>query len=77
MDKNLLDHIDSCMQMLGISLNVAEHGMNYDLPNTEEVNEAVRHDYRRLSDAILSLRGQCDDKETTETARTMEDKAFS
>ena len=61
MNKELLDQVDDCMQMLGISLNLADpngstHSNGYSSEGQKEVWEAVTEDYRKLSDAILALR---------------------
>lgn len=59
-NKELLDHVDGCMKMLGISLNLLDpDGTFKGVPSEEtliKIMKAVREDYRKLSDAILALR---------------------
>ena len=57
-----LDYVDHCMNDLGISLNLTDPTSNI-LSSKKDINEytvkmwdAVREDYRKLSDAILALR---------------------
>ena len=56
-----LDYVDGKMQMLGSSLNLADPDgaisrKGYSSDAQRQVWEAVRDDYRQLSDAILALR---------------------
>jgi len=56
-----LDHIDGKMEMLGISLNLADPDgtisrKGYSSDTQKQVWEAVHDDYRKLSDAIKALR---------------------
>ncbi len=57
-----LDYVDGCMKMLGISLNLLDpDGTFKGMPSEEtliEIMQAVREDYRKLSDAILALRDE-------------------
>ncbi len=55
-----LNHVDECMQMLGISLNLIDprgiFGSPAELMSQMQIMETVKDDYRKLSDAILALR---------------------
>ncbi len=59
-DKELLAHVDDCMKMLGISLNLLDpkgaFGGPAELFSQMQIMENVKEDYRKLSDAILALR---------------------
>ena len=60
-DKERLEHIDECMKMLGISLNLTDpegslSSKKYADEHTAKMWNAVNEDYRKLSDAILALR---------------------
>ncbi len=60
MNKELLDHVDECMEMLHISINliipkevlIGPAGLMSQM----QIMETVKEDYRKLSDAILALR---------------------
>ena len=63
--KEALDHVDDCMKALGLVLNLLDpdgslnHGTNKEvLPEKllKEIMQAVKEEYRKLSDAILALR---------------------
>jgi len=59
-NKELLDHVDECMEMLHISINliipkevlIGPAGLISQM----QIMETVKEDYRKLSDAILALR---------------------
>ncbi len=62
-----LDHVDACMKMLGISLNLLDpDGTFKGMPSEEtliKIMQAAREDYRKLSDAILALRDEEEEDE--------------
>jgi hypothetical protein len=55
-----LDYVDSCMQALGVSLNLLDpDGTFKGMPSEAlfiKIMREVRKDFRALSDAILALR---------------------
>jgi chemotaxis regulatin CheY-phosphate phosphatase CheZ len=63
MNKDALDHVDGCMDMLGISLNLTDPEGSLSPPSKKYIDEhtatmwnAIKDDYRKLSDAIHALR---------------------
>ncbi len=60
-DSEQLDEVDDRMKYLGSSLNLLDpDGTFKGMPSEEvllKIMQAVRNDYRKLSDAILALRG--------------------
>lgn len=62
-----LDYVDGKMKMLGSSLNLADpdgtiSSKGYSSDVQKQLWEAVKEDYRKLSDAILALRKEHDNE---------------
>src|SRR5258708_36712446 len=76
-----LNHVDECMQMLGISLNLIDprgvFGSPAELMSQMQIMETVKDDYRKLSDAILALRKAMTAQELVQKILSLIEEAYA